>query len=84
MPICFSAIASIFWHSKKDLKAIAATALILSGTIGLVTKWNYKAHFLREKEYNPQAFYKWGNFKVIEKDNNISVFVPESIALRWA
>ena len=66
MPVGFSAIASAIWHTKKDLKAIAITALTLSGTIGLVTNWNYKMHYLREKEYNPKAFYKWGNFKVVE------------------
>ena len=68
MPIGFSAIASAIWHKKGDFKAIAATALILSGTIGLVTHWNYKMHYLNDKEFNPQPFYKWGGFKVVEKD----------------
>ena len=68
-PIGLSAIASAIWHKKSDLKAIATTALILSGTIGLVTHWNYKMHYLNDKEFNPQPFYKWGGFKVVEKDN---------------
>ena len=67
MPIGFSAIASAIWHKKGDLKAIASTALVLSGTIGLVTHWNYKMHHLKDKDYNPKSFYKWGGFKVIEK-----------------
>lgn len=68
MPIGFSAVAALFFRSKGAWKAILSTALILSGTIGIVTNRNYKIHLLGDKEYNPKPFYKWGGFNVEEKD----------------
>ena len=50
-------------HQACLEKAISATHKAL-GNYDI----DYKMHYLNDKEFNPQPFYKWGGFKVVEKD----------------
>jgi hypothetical protein len=66
MPLAFIGLMSIFFHSKKALTSIVATAIIMSATIYLNTLYILSGKNII-KNYNPQSLYKWGGFTVVKK-----------------
>mgnify|MGYP001625083696 CR=1 FL=1 len=66
-PLSFGILNSIFAPTKKMLKYIwTMSAALMIGGAFLSNYFYTRSKNL--KEFNPQPFYKWGGFKVVEKD----------------
>ena len=65
-PLSFGILNSIFAPTKKMLKYIwTMSAALMIGGAFLSNYFYTRSKNL--KEFNPQPFYKWGGFKVVEK-----------------
>ncbi len=66
-PVLTGSLLSLFHRGKDNLKIIWGLAAGLS-LIGLLTNYGMYKIISESKDYAPQPFYKWGGFKVVEKD----------------
>lgn len=66
-PILWGGGLSLFTSNTKRLKSIWAMTATLA-VIGIPLGYCMYEISKETKDYAPQSFYKWGGFKVVEKD----------------
>lgn len=67
-PVITGGLLSLLHRGKNNLKKIWGLAAVLS-LAGLLTSNGMYKLLSETKDYEPKPFYKWGGFKVIEKNN---------------
>ena len=67
-PTIMGVVLAFFSGRKRSLKEVAPWSLLLSalGIYWSNTDYQIAKH---SKDYDPKPFYRWGGFKVIEKEN---------------
>ncbi|HIU91902.1 MAG TPA: hypothetical protein IAD26_02065 [Candidatus Limenecus avicola] len=66
-PLSLGVLNSIFFPNKKTVKYTWAISAALAVSGALVSNMIYKKS-KNAKDFNPQPFYKWGGFNVVEKN----------------
>ena len=67
LPTAFTGFCAIISEPKNRAKGCLLVQTLMTITGFLATKSNFKNDMFF-KEYYPQNFYKWGGFKVVEKN----------------
>lgn len=66
-PLSLGVLNSIFFPNKKTVKYTWAISAALAVSGALVSNMIYTKS-KNAKDFNPQPFYKWGGFNVVEKN----------------
>ncbi len=67
IPAAFTGFCALIGEPKNRIKGCLLIYPLMTLTCFLATKSNFEDDMFT-KEYNPQKFYKWGGFKVVEKN----------------
>ena len=66
-PLSLGVLNSIFFPNKKTLKYTWTISAALAVSGALISNMIYTKS-KNAKDFNPQPFYKWGGFNVVEKN----------------